>query len=240
MYDMMDAEYFVVSLYFTVIVIIMNYWLINLFVAVINEMFAKVREDSQHSAFTASRGKPVLADAAEGWSIGQGGSGKSGSKSRILANLVRYTKPFWVLLVAIDLIVMGLKNNDMTDEQLELIGKQWSLYGVFHCLSYAWMIVDTAELIFSIAFLIEIILRFFAEFPHWRKFFHSKTNRTDLLIAVITCIIRIPPIHDNRPVYAWLTGFQVLRIYRVVLSIPRIRTLSVREILRAWTMINDG
>lgn len=122
MYDMMDAEYFIVSLYFTIIVIIMNYWLINLFVAVINEMFAKVREDSQHSAFTASRGKPVLADAAEGWSIGQGGTGKSRSKSTILANIIRYTKPFWVFLVAIDLIVMGLKNNDMTDEQLEVIG----------------------------------------------------------------------------------------------------------------------
>ena len=55
MYNMMDAEYFIVCLYFIVSVIIMNYWLINLFVAVINEMFAKVREDSQHSAFTSSR-----------------------------------------------------------------------------------------------------------------------------------------------------------------------------------------
>lgn len=55
MYDMMDAEYFIACLYFVIIVIILNYWLINLFVAVINEMFAKVREDSKHSAFTASR-----------------------------------------------------------------------------------------------------------------------------------------------------------------------------------------
>lgn len=230
MYDMMDAEYFIVSLYFTIIVIIMNYWLINLFVAVINEMFAKVREDSQHSAFTASRGKPVLADAAEGWSIGQGGTGKSRSKSTILANIVRYTKPFWVFLVAIDLIVMGLKNNDMTDEQLEVIGNySYATFSLCISLIIVDIYIDTAELVFSLAFLIEIILRFFAEFPHWRKFFHSKTNRTDLLIAVVTCIIRIPPIHDNRPVYAWLTGFQVLRIYRVVLSIPRIRTLSVSD-----------
>lgn len=52
MYDMMDAEYVVAALYFIVIVIVMNFWLINLFIAVITEMFAKVREDSQHSAFT--------------------------------------------------------------------------------------------------------------------------------------------------------------------------------------------
>lgn len=142
MYDMMDAEYFIVSLYFTIIVIIMNYWLINLFVAVINEMFAKVREDSQHSAFTASRGKPVLADAAEGWSIGQGGTGKSRSKFTYIANIVRYTKPFWVFLVAIDLIVMGLKNNDMTDEQLEVIGKYsydtFLIVHVSHCRGYIY------------------------------------------------------------------------------------------------------
>lgn len=54
MYDMMDAEYFVACLYFIIIVIVLNFWLINLFVAVINEMFAKVREDSQHSAFTTA------------------------------------------------------------------------------------------------------------------------------------------------------------------------------------------
>ena len=55
MYDMMDAEYSAASLYFIFIVIIMNFWLINLFIAVITEMFAKVREDSQHSAFTSSK-----------------------------------------------------------------------------------------------------------------------------------------------------------------------------------------
>jgi hypothetical protein len=55
MYDMMDAEYFVACLYFIVIVIVMNFWLLNLFVAVINEMFAKIREDTQHSAFTTSK-----------------------------------------------------------------------------------------------------------------------------------------------------------------------------------------
>lgn len=54
MYDMMDAEYVFASFYFIVIVIVMNFWLINLFIAVITEMFAKVREDSKHSAFTSS------------------------------------------------------------------------------------------------------------------------------------------------------------------------------------------
>lgn len=55
MYDMMDAEYVFASIYFIVIVFIMNFWLMNLFVAVINEMFAKVRQESKRSAFTTTR-----------------------------------------------------------------------------------------------------------------------------------------------------------------------------------------
>ncbi|KAI9323588.1 Ion transport protein-domain-containing protein [Dichotomocladium elegans] len=217
MYDMMDAEYFIVCLYFIVIVIVMNFWLINLFVAVINEMFAKVREDSNHSAFTTSKAKPVLADADEGWSIGQTVLRKA-KKINLFASFMRLTHPFWVLLVAADLIVMGLKNNDMTIEQLATL--------------------DRAELGFTLAFLGEIIIRFCAEWPTWKKFFHPKTNRVDLLIAIVTCIIQIPPIHDNRVVYAWLTGFQIIRIYRIVLAIPRLRTLSFRVLGSVWGLIN--
>lgn len=60
MYDMMDAEYVFASIYFIVIVFIMNFWLMNLFVAVINEMFAKVRQESKRSAFTTTRYDPFF------------------------------------------------------------------------------------------------------------------------------------------------------------------------------------
>ncbi|KAI8139587.1 Ion transport protein-domain-containing protein [Fennellomyces sp. T-0311] len=217
MYNMMDAEYFFVCLFFIISVIIMNYWLINLFVAVINEMFAKVREDNQHSAFTSSKKKPVLADAAEGWSIGQGNRNQK-RRSTLLADLVKITRPFWILMVIADLIIMGFKNNDMTDDQLAII--------------------DRAELGFSLAFLVEIIIRFASYWPRWRPFFESKANRMDLFIAIVTCIIRIPPIHDNQRVYAWLTGFQVLRIYRVVVIFPRVRTLGLRVLGSVWGLFN--
>lgn len=123
MYDMCDAEYLVASLYFIIIVIIMNFWLINLFVAVINEMFAKVREDSNHSAFTSSKAKPVLADNEEGWSFGeQGTTIKKPKKATWLQKFVKATNPVWITLIAVDLIVMGCKNNNMTPDQLALLG----------------------------------------------------------------------------------------------------------------------
>jgi hypothetical protein len=124
MYDMCDAEYLVASLYFIVVVIIMNFWLINLFVAVINEMFAKVREDSNHSAFTSSKAKPVLADNEEGWSIGeQGQTTKKPKKATRLQQFVKVSAPIWVILVAVDLIVMGCKNFGMSADELALLGK---------------------------------------------------------------------------------------------------------------------
>lgn len=123
MYDMMNAEYFVACLYFVVVVIVMNFWLINLFIAVITEMFAKVREDSKHSAFTTSTAKPVLADADEGWSFGNSGAKKRHNRYKCLREFVRVTHYFWVLLVVADLVVMGLKNNSMTASQLDIIGK---------------------------------------------------------------------------------------------------------------------
>jgi hypothetical protein len=124
MYDMMDAEYVVACLYFIVIVIILNFWLINLFIAVINEMFAKVREDSNHSAFTSSKAKPVLADNEEGWSFGeQGPNARKPKRITPFQRFVKASNPIWVLLVAVDLFVMGWKNFNMTPAELALLGE---------------------------------------------------------------------------------------------------------------------
>ena len=57
MYKIMDAEYSWSSIYFVLVVLIMNFWILNLFVAVINETFAKIRDDSSNnSAFKSSSG----------------------------------------------------------------------------------------------------------------------------------------------------------------------------------------
>ena len=85
---------------------------------------------------------------------------------------------------------------------------------------------DISETIVTIALAVEIILRLAVD----RKgFFRSKRNLTDLFLAVVTCIIQIPPIRNSGQVYAWLTIFQILRFYRVVLAIPVTRNLIVWE-----------
>jgi hypothetical protein len=92
--------------------------------------------------------------------------------------------------------------------------------------SFSWLITDATELVVTIIFDIEIVLRFIIAFPDWRTFFRKTRNVCDLFLAVSTTIIQIPAIH-NSGVYGWLTIFQILRVYRVILAVPITRNLLV-------------
>lgn len=55
MYQMMDAEFFVSCLFFIAGVIVLNLWLLNLFVAVITNTFSAIRQETKRSAFGANQ-----------------------------------------------------------------------------------------------------------------------------------------------------------------------------------------
>ena len=55
MYSMMDADYYAASIFFVVCIVILNFWLLNLFVAVITNTFSTIRAETKKSAFGASR-----------------------------------------------------------------------------------------------------------------------------------------------------------------------------------------
>ena len=84
---------------------------------------------------------------------------------------------------------------------------------------------DRAETVVTFVLFVEIILRFVTD---WRNFHKSRRNWVDLSLAIITAIIQLPPIHLHGQLYAWMTVFQILRIYRVVLAVPLTRDLIVR------------
>jgi len=86
--------------------------------------------------------------------------------------------------------------------------------------------VGITETVATIIFDVEIILRFAISFPDWRAFFRKKTNLVDLFLAIATSIIQIPAIR-NSGAYGWLTIFQIMRVYRVIMAIPITRDLLV-------------
>ncbi|KAL8967875.1 MAG: hypothetical protein Q9183_002726, partial [Haloplaca sp. 2 TL-2023] len=117
-----------------------------------------------------------------------------------------YDKTYWVWIAVIfvGLVVQSLRTADMSAER-----------GRF---------IDITETVVTLILVLEIVARFAAD---WRNFHRNKRNWVDLGIAVITAIIQIPRIHDSGQPYAWLTFFQILRFYRVVLAVSITRDLII-------------
>lgn len=60
MYDMMDSDFYTASIFFIVCIVILNFWLVNMFVAVITNTFGAIRAETKKSAFGAGTCVPII------------------------------------------------------------------------------------------------------------------------------------------------------------------------------------
>ncbi|GAA6055172.1 hypothetical protein JCM3770_002218 [Rhodotorula araucariae] len=201
MYDMMDADFFVSALYFIVALIVLNYWTLNLLVAVITSTFADIRDQTKHSAFANTSVVPAAYDDDKK------PHQRLGRTASVVRTVYDKTRLFWPALIVASVAVQADREYDMSSRKST---------------TYEWL-----ELGFTLAFDLEIGIRLFATLPDWRSFFANNGNRVDSFLAVVTSLIQIPPIFHS-PAYAWLTFFQIARFYRVIIAIPRMRRLLVR------------
>jgi hypothetical protein len=109
---------------------------------------------------------------------------------------------FWIIVITYDLICQGSRSSRMSAARGQFI--------------------DDSEVVVTFILLVEIVLRFAVD---WRGFFKSNKNWFDLGLAIITTVILLPPIRTSGQPYAWLTVFQILRIYRLILAVPVTRKL---------------
>ncbi|KAG0090940.1 calcium channel protein [Podila epicladia] len=210
MYSTMDAEYGWSSIYFVLVILVMNFWILNLFIAVINEMFAKIRDDStQNSAFTSDKTDnktEILRDSVNNFTYGV---------NNILTNRMKWIdglECIWVLVVVADLVFQCLPQYNSPIEFLVKLHR--------------------VEFWFTVAFAVEIAIRFLVYLPQPTDFFGSKKNMVDLFLAIATLVIQIPPIHKSHS-YVYLTVFQILRIYRPIIYVERLRSL-IRRVVGSW------
>lgn len=124
-----------------------------------------------------------------------------------LKRLFDKTNWIWILIIVYDLFVMCLRSASMSNHRKAFISK--------------------SETVVTILLAVEIVLRFISD---WRNFHKSTRNWIDLTLAIITAIIQIPPIHQSGQTYEWLTFFQIIRIYRVVLAVSLTREL-IKKVL---------
>lgn len=128
--------------------------------------------------------------------------------------LMRYyekTYWLWIVIIVFDLVVQALRSADMGPSRENFI--------------------NICETVVTLVLVFEICLRFLCD---WRNFRTSPRNWVDLVLAVITAIMQFPSVHQAKQPYAWLTFFQIVRIYRVVLAVSLTRQLIVR-LPSSWT-----
>jgi voltage-dependent calcium channel len=195
MYYLTNSDYLSAAIFFAIGTVILYFWLISLLIAVITSSFQVIREESKASAFTGEDEDQVRAESLE----------ELKSPRRKRNNIRAYfqkSELFWVAIITFGIIAQGFRSASMGPTRARF--------------------VDLSETFVTLFLLIEIILRFIV---NWKNFFKSKRNCVDLAIALITAVIQIPPIHSSGTPYAWLTFFQIIRIYRVVLAVPVTRDL---------------
>ncbi|WVO19052.1 uncharacterized protein IAS62_000328 [Cryptococcus decagattii] len=169
MYMAMDSDFFASSLFFIAGVIVLNFWLINLLIAVVVNTFSDIRAETKRSAFGA--GETFLGTEPH-WAA----EDEKTKVNRLLA-FYQKTEIFWVILIVADLVTQGTKTSSSSESMLRLL--------------------DHLELAFTLAFDLEIIIRFLAYLPDWRSFFYRKRNRFDLFLAIACSIIQIPVISNK-------------------------------------------
>ncbi|CAO3564105.1 unnamed protein product [Mortierella alpina] len=210
-YKIMDAEYSWSSIYFVVVVLIMNFWILNLFVAVINEMFAKIRDDSSHnSAFTSDSStenkNAILRESVHNFTYA------ATTMFSRRKQLIESLECVWVVAVIVNLVFQCMPRYNSSPERLQQLAR--------------------IELWFTLAFAVDIAIRLLACLPKPSEFLNSRKNMFDLFLVVTTLIIQIPPIRRSH-VYMYLTVFQVLRIYRPIIYIERLRSL-IQRVVGSW------
>ncbi|KAF9078268.1 Ion transport protein-domain-containing protein [Rhodocollybia butyracea] len=214
MYDIIEAEYFVSSVFFIVCVVVLNFWLINLFVAVITNTFSAIRSETQKSAFGAAS-LPVIEDERDdGWAAIER---NKPVKKNIAKVLYDYTRWCWILLALASLALQATRTATVSATHAEMLS-----YG---------------ELGITFAFDLEIIVRMLATLPDWRSFLVRGQNWLDVILAVGSSIIQLPVI-KNSSVYPWFTIFQLMRFYRVILEVPRMRPLLLSVFGNMYGLIN--
>ncbi|KAF8146237.1 Ion transport protein-domain-containing protein [Mycena galopus ATCC 62051] len=241
MYDIIDAEYFISSIFFIICVVVLNFWLINLFVAVITNTFSAIRSETKKSAFGATNLTNPLAehdDDDDGWTSGQPPHAAR-SKANPVALVVTYTRWFFVALALASLALQATRTPTINSSQEHV------LY--------------VSELAITIAFDVEILLRILASLPDWRAFLgfgavgvgFGKSgapkpksegpgpgqNWLDTALAIACSVIQIPAIQRSS-VYPWLSIFQLMRFYRVILVVPRMKPLLLAVFGNMYGLIN--
>ncbi|ODV86543.1 hypothetical protein CANARDRAFT_180858, partial [[Candida] arabinofermentans NRRL YB-2248] len=201
MYYTMDSDAMAASLFYIFSMFILVVWLLSLIIAVIINSY-RVHRDSFNKIRT--RPKNQYRFKINYPELNQ-------KYNDFIANYSKFNKFMkfkivFTLSIMANLIIQTTRDATFTHHQdVKLYSSEGTL---------------------TIILVVEIIARFLFFVPggNWKIFFYSITNCLDLGLAIITFIIVLPPVYDRLGVaYYWLSVFQIIRFYRVVMMVTFVK-----------------
>jgi hypothetical protein len=132
---MIDAEFGVSCLFFILGIVVLNFWLINLFVAVITNTFQAIRSQTRKSAFGATqyvlsflnymlltlayRSKKAIVDGRDGWAMVEA---SHLSKANWMRESYRITRLVWPALAVLSLGLAASKTATTPSDSIHTLG----------------------------------------------------------------------------------------------------------------------
>ncbi|KAL1923072.1 uncharacterized protein VTP21DRAFT_9448 [Calcarisporiella thermophila] len=220
MYMVMDGDSLLDPIYFVLEVFILAMVMIQLFIAVITTAFSKIRAESKHGAFTTdTRSAPILMDFENGdWSLSDPMYSKLHPWRQKISLFINGSAYAYIagVIIGLDMAVMAINHAGASPTLLKAL--------------------DNAETAFTAYFALEIVVRLMV-YPSLRHFWQINRNKADLILAIATIIIQVPTIH-NWSGYRFLTAFQILRAYRLLVCFPKVNQLTQIVVGNASGIIN--
>ncbi|KAI8093916.1 Ion transport protein-domain-containing protein [Halteromyces radiatus] len=259
MYLTQDADSRLAALFYCIGVYIIGFILIYLLLAVITSAFARVRATSgSSSAFTKNRSSSSFTSLRHQHILQVLHPGEEDEESVRARNNTTEPSSSWAH-VPQQPQKRNLNNHSTARSTLNQ-WKRWIVRWVqsktffyfggglvlldtlFMCLRSVYAsesmldFLDNVETAMTFIFAIEIVIRMMGAL-NWLQFWSSFKNKFDLFLVIITCVIQLPVIQDH-PAYMYLTIFQVLRMYRLFLCIPRLEKLLNAALGTGESVIN--
>jgi hypothetical protein len=125
-------------------------------------------------------------------------------KMPLIQKVFAKTKWLWIAVITFGLVVQTFRSARMS------IARK--------------VFIERSEAAVTFVLLLEIVLRFTLD---WKHFHYSKQNMTDLGLALVTSFMQLPFFRRLHPTYAWFTGFQIARSYRVFWAITPVKDIMV-------------
>lgn len=222
MYYTMDSDNMATSLFFIFSIFFLTIWMMNLLIAVLvssfeiaNEMFRKKRKDMRvEDNFNVRTIKKVI-------HFLKSKSAKAGFPkiSQKATSIYERIECVFVVLIAADLIAQATLTARSSESKINNLLK--------------------FEQAVTAALFCETLLRLAIYAPNIWRFLLKPSYVCDLIISIITLVVVIPKIREKLgESYNWLSFFQILRIYRVIISFKITRNLWKRVLGNAVMIWN--